>query len=98
MFTPLAALNSHKITLKGEGSLLTRPVDFMEHTLSQLGVRVETHNGKPPISVHGPILGGKAMVDGSTSSQFLTGLLISLPKAEYDSELHVDKLMSYNFV
>ncbi len=98
MFTPLAALNNYAITLQGEGSLLTRPLAFMEETLSQLGVKVQTNKGLPPITVEGPVLGGEALVDGSTSSQFLTGLLIALPQADHDTTLKVDALKSIPYI
>ena len=98
MFTPIAALFDTKIELSGEGSLTQRPVGFMEETLRQLGVEVESTNGLLPLRVKGPIKGGKAMVDGSVSSQFLTGLLISLPTISTNSLLVVDKLTSRPYI
>jgi len=98
MFTPIAALSGNNVMLTGEGSLTQRPVGFMEDTLRQLGVTVETANGLLPMRVKGPVSGGKAMVDGSVSSQFLTGLLISLPTVCNNSLLVVDKLTSKPYI
>jgi 3-phosphoshikimate 1-carboxyvinyltransferase len=98
MFTPLAALQQQPITLTGHGSLLKRPVNFMEPSLAQLGVKVQTQNGLPPITVCGPLQGGKATVDGTLSSQFLTGLLIALPLAKTDTELEVIDLTSIPYI
>jgi 3-phosphoshikimate 1-carboxyvinyltransferase len=98
MFTPLASLISAPIKLSGEGSLMTRPVGFMVETLEQLGVEVETQDGLPPIRVRGPLKGGVAEVDGETSSQFLTGLLIALPMAKNSSILKVKNLKSRPYI
>src|SRR6185503_20223264 len=77
MFTPLVALSGKEITINGTGSLVTRPMDFFDEILPQLGVSVKTNNGKLPISIQGPLKPGNIEVDGSLSSQFLTGLLMA---------------------
>ncbi len=81
MFTPIAALSSSAITITGSGSLLTRPMNFFDKILPQLGVSILSDNGKLPLTVHGPLLPKDILVDGSLSSQFLTGLLIAFAKA-----------------
>ena len=77
MFTPIAALSSEAITLNGTGSLLTRPMDFFDQTLPQLGVKVASKQGKLPLRIQGPLVPANIEVDGSLSSQFLTGLLMA---------------------
>ena len=81
MFTPLAALFKHEITFTGEGSILKRPVDLFENVFPQLGVEIQTNNGKIPLVLHGPLKPKNITVDGSLSSQFLTGLLMAYAKA-----------------
>jgi len=81
MFTPIAALTSKPLTITGSGSLLTRPMDFFDGILPQLGVATVSNNGKLPLHIHGPLLPKNITVDGSLSSQFLTGLLIAFAKA-----------------
>lgn len=98
MFSPIAALWPGELTLTGEGSLLLRPVSMIEEPLKKLGVRVTTTNGCPPLRVKGPLMGGEAEVDGSVSSQFLTGLLMALPKAAKDSRLTVKNLKSTPYI
>jgi 3-phosphoshikimate 1-carboxyvinyltransferase len=98
MFTPIAALFDAELELVASGSLRERPVDMVEAPLRALGARCETSNGKPPIRVHGPILGGDIEVDGSLSSQFLTGLLLALPLCERPSRLTVRALKSKPYV
>ena len=77
MFTPIAAISDQVITLTGTGSLLNRPMDFFDEILPQLGVRVQTQNGKLPLQIQGPLKPADIEVDGSLSSQFLTGLLMA---------------------
>ena len=98
LFTPLAAVLSQPMTITGRGSLMKRPMGMMTEPLQHLGVTVETNKGYLPVTVHGPLRGGNIRVDGSKSSQFLTGLLMSLPLAEKDSTIRVDKLRSVPYI
>ena len=81
MFVPLAALFNYDITFTGVGSILQRPIDFFDKVLPQLGVDVQSNNGRLPITIKGPLKPANITVDGSLSSQFLTGLLIAYAKA-----------------
>ncbi len=98
MFTPIAALTGKRMILTGEGSLVSRPVSGIEGTLSQLGVNVKSNNSLLPVEVSSMLKGGRADVDGSMSSQFLTGLLMALPLAENDSVIKVDSLKSREYI
>ena len=98
LFTPIASLYPHPIAINGHGSILTRPVTMMEQPLRDLGVKITSNDGFLPIVVQGPIRGGDVRVDGSLSSQFLTGLLMALPKAQNDSVIYVGKLNSKPYV
>ncbi|MBE0676597.1 MAG: 3-phosphoshikimate 1-carboxyvinyltransferase [Bacteroidales bacterium] len=89
MFSAIASSASEYITIEGTGTLRERPVGMIEEPLRQLGVSVETTGGFLPVRVRGPIRGGEVTVDGSLSSQFLTGLLFALPIAEQDSIVRV---------
>ena len=77
MFTPLVALSEKEITINGEGSLVTRPMDFFDEILPQLGVKIKSNEGKLPMVIQGPLQPKNIEVDGSLSSQFLTGLLMA---------------------
>ena len=81
MFTPIAALASQSVTITGEGSLMSRPMDFFETTLPALGVSVSSPNGRLPLQVQGPLKPADITIDGSLSSQFLTGLLMAFGAA-----------------
>ena len=71
---------------------------MMIEPLRQLGVQVRDGGGFLPIEVQGPIHGGKIKVDGSVSSQFITGLLLALPLAEEDTTLYVDSPVSTPYI
>ena len=98
LFTPIASLNPTPLTIQGEGTLLYRPMTMMIEPLRQLGVQVRDGGGFLPIEVQGPIHGGKIKVDGSVSSQFITGLLLALPLAEEDTTLYVDSPVSTPYI
>lgn len=98
MFAPVAALMSEDVTVTGEGSLLRRPVTMISEALSQLGVRVETAGGLLPLRLSGRIQAGRALIDGSTGSQLLTGLLMALPLVKGESRLDVANLTSRPYI
>ena len=77
MFTPIAALSSREITITGTGSLVNRPMDFFEAVLPQAGVSIRSKQGRLPLHIKGPLQPRDIEVDGSLSSQFLTGLLMA---------------------
>lgn len=98
LLTSVAAIFDKKITLQGKGSLVTRPMDFFDSILPLFKVNVKTNSGLIPIEIKGPLIGRTIDLDGSLSSQFLSGLLISLPLSEKDSELNVKDLKSIPYV
>ncbi|MDQ2721404.1 MAG: 3-phosphoshikimate 1-carboxyvinyltransferase [Bacteroidota bacterium] len=81
MFAPIAALFNYDITFSGEGSILKRPMNFFDEILPKLNVDINSNDGKLPITLRGPIHPKNITVDGSMSSQFLTGLLFAFAKA-----------------
>ncbi len=98
MFSAIASLSPVEVELRGEGSLALRPVGMVEAPLSALGVRCSTSGGLQPVRVRGPLRAGRVTVDGSESSQFITGLLLALPMAGGDSVLTVERLASRGYV
>ena len=55
MFTPIVALSDKEITINGQGSLVTRPMDFFDEILPQLGVKIKSNDGKLPMIIQGPL-------------------------------------------
>lgn len=98
MFSAIAALYNREITLTGEGSLLKRPLTMVQDALTQLGKNVELHNGFLPLQMSGTLQAGELDIDGSESSQLLTGLLIALPLLQGDSTINVRQLKSIPYI
>ena len=97
LFTPIAALMVEETIVEGNGSLVSRPMGMVE-TLRVFGAQCDTTNGFPPIRVKGGMTGGMVRLDGSESSQFLTGLLMALPLCQEDSTIEVSHLRSGPYV
>lgn len=98
LFTPIAALTLKPMTIDCRGTLRHRPMSMMIEPLTSLGVEVRDGGGRLPIEVRGPIRGGHVTVDGSISSQFITGLLIALPAAEHDTTIVVRDAVSTPYI
>ena len=82
----IASTASQKICFDGDSSLRSRPMGQLTEALANLGVKIESNEGRCPVSFTGPLKGGKTEVIG-TSSQFLTALLFACPFAENDTEI-----------
>jgi 3-phosphoshikimate 1-carboxyvinyltransferase len=99
MFTPIAALSDREITIDGSGSLVKRPLAFFNEVLPQLGVQCKSNNGFLPLQVKGPLQPADIEVDGSLSSQFLTGLLFAYSAANASNVmLRVKNLTSKPYI
>src|SRR5689334_4696288 len=81
MLTPLAALSGNPLTINGTGSLVKRPMHFFDEIFSKLGIEITSNNGHLPINIKGPLHPADIEIDGSLSSQFLTGLLMAYAAA-----------------
>ncbi len=98
LFTPIAAMSGYDVTLTGEGSLLRRPIDAFKPVFEAMGAELSTNKGYLPVQVKGPLSGGRCALDGSVSSQFLSGLLMALPLASNDSTIEVAELKSTPYI
>ena len=98
MFSPIAALYPEEITISGAGSLKSRPMSMISNALDQLGVKCLTTGGFLPLTIKGPLKGGNCEIDGSVSSQLLTGLLMALPVTTRNSVVKVNNLKSRPYI
>lgn len=99
MFTPIAALSNRPVIINGSGSLRTRPMDFFDEILPPLGVQIQSQDGKLPLHIQGPLQPGDIRIDGSLSSQFLTGLLMAFAATVTDTvTIRVDDLKSKPYI
>lgn len=98
MFTPIASLSPLPITINGHGSLTTRPMNFFEEVLPQVGVKISTLEGRLPLHIQGPLQAKNITIDGSLSSQFLTGLLMAFGAVAEDVTITVKDLKSKPYI
>jgi 3-phosphoshikimate 1-carboxyvinyltransferase len=99
LFAPLSLLYSGDVTLNGRGSLLKRPFSgLMKQPFEQMGVKYSDNNGNLPLNLQGQLSAREIVVDGSESSQFLSGILMTLPLLSDDSVVKVRSLMSKPYI
>jgi 3-phosphoshikimate 1-carboxyvinyltransferase len=90
-FAALALLAGGPVVLRGSPRMHERPIGPLAGALGELGgiVRYLGKEGYPPLRVSGSFRGGEVVVDGSTSSQFISALLVAAPCGEGDLGLTV---------
>ncbi|MFT4600715.1 MAG: 3-phosphoshikimate 1-carboxyvinyltransferase [Arenicella sp.] len=93
----IASTFGGKFEILGEGSLCKRPMNSFADFLPKLGVDFKSNNGFVPLEIDGKMNGGSIDIDGSMSSQFLSGILMSLPLTESDSLIQVNNLVSHAY-
>ncbi len=89
IMTSIGGLCRGKVILTGDESIRRRPMQPLLDALEQLGVRTTSVDGKPPVTVQGPLRGGDCRIRGDISSQFISGLLISAPLAANDTKIEI---------
>lgn len=93
----LASFSGEK-TVTAKGSLTTRTMSVFEEYLPEMGVEVLSENGFPPLKISGKLKAGKYEIDGSLSSQFISGLLFGFSRLKEESLIQVNKLVSRPYV
>lgn len=84
---PLCMLSGRPVTLTGSRRLFERPLGIYEEIAAAQGIRFEKAEDR--VTVSGTLSGGEYVVAGNVSSQFITGLLTTLPLLKEDSSLTV---------
>lgn len=75
MFTPILANSNYPFEISGHGSILNRPMNFFHEVFEKQNVSFESQNGKLPFKIAGPLIPKSQLLDGSISSQFITGII-----------------------
>ena len=86
-FTPLCMLSGETRVLTGSPYLMTRPMDVYEKIARDQGIRFEKAEDR--LTVQGTLRSGVYEVAGNISSQFISGLLFTLPLLGGDSEIRI---------
>jgi 3-phosphoshikimate 1-carboxyvinyltransferase len=76
----------------GDSSIRRRPNGPLLKALNDLGAQAFSikGDGRAPLVVRGPLLGGSISMDGGVSSQFLSALLIASPLASGDTRITIE--------
>tara|TARA_B110000305_G_C19450849_1_gene647838 strand:- start:309 stop:1559 length:1251 start_codon:yes stop_codon:yes gene_type:complete len=98
MFSAISAALFQKVEVNGSRSILARPMDMVIDALTQLGAKVDSNNHRLPLTIEGGLNSGEIGIDGSESSQLLTGLLIALPTLSGESIVNVKNLKSRPYI
>ncbi len=76
-FLPLCLLSEQEAIMTGSETLLKRPLDVYEEICMAQGLLFD--RGANVLTVAGPLNGGHFRVPGDISSQFISGLMFTLP-------------------
>jgi len=81
---PVSVLNRGITKFDGDEAARRRPMKTTIESLRALGAVVENEDGALPFEVHGlgAVPGGEITIDASSSSQFVSGLLLAAPRFE----------------
>lgn len=84
---PIALLFSGMTKFIGRGNLGKRPLDTYYDIFKEQGIKYSNLDGKLNLLVKGSLSSGEYSLPGNISSQFITGLLFTLPLLEGDSKI-----------
>ena len=90
LMTGIAALFDKEVTLTGDESIQKRPMGPLLKALEDCGVECRSNDGKPPVTLKGPVKGDVIRIDGSMSSQFVSSMLMMSPLVGRRMEIIVE--------
>lgn len=95
---PLVAalsIKSQNIIVTGDQRMIERPIAHLIEALRQGGSRIDYINQKDhlPIRLYGGYQGGKIIIQGNVSSQFLSSILMMSPLAQQDTHIQINGVL-----
>jgi len=87
--TAIAALESVAVKINCSDKMATRPMRELFDSLQQLGVSIESPNGRLPAVIKGPITNSVCQLDASRSSQYVSALLMVAPLTQLGIEIQM---------
>ena len=107
MIPILSVIDSSEVFVTGEKTLLNRPLAGAHDIMASFGVRLRPGNATAanrktdccvPLTVCGPLVPGKADIDGKDGSQLISGLLSGLPLCQDRSVVYVHQPRSIPYM
>lgn len=88
--TAFATLSGNTVIIDGSKRMQKRPIKPLTDALNQIGAKVETKNGCPPVIIYPQKpKGGFAKIPADLSSQYISALLMIGPSLEKPLKLHL---------
>lgn len=84
---PLCLLSGQRVSFKGHGRLMQRPIEVYQNLCNQFGLLFEQCDDT--ISICGKLQADTYSIPGNISSQFITGLLFALSRLQGESRVEV---------
>ena len=95
---PLSIVKENKVLFKGRGKLFKRPMTPYFKNFEKFKIK-HSYIDENAILLEGQLKAGIYEIDGNISSQFITGLLFSLPLLDGKSKIIINgKLESSNYI
>ena len=95
---PLSIVEENKVLFKGRGKLFKRPMTPYFQNFEKFKIK-HSYIDENAILLEGQLKAGIYEIDGNISSQFITGLLFSLPLLDGESKIIINgKLESSNYI
>ena len=95
---PLSIVKENKVLFKGRGKLFKRPMTPYFENFEKYKIK-HSYIDENEILLGGKLKAGIYAIDGNISSQFITGLLFSLPLLDGESKIIINgKLESSNYI
>ncbi|MBR5359038.1 MAG: hypothetical protein IK128_07505 [Clostridiales bacterium] len=79
----------NRLIFKTEGRLIQRPLEELSDCLSVHGITISKDTAASAVTVEGQLNPGRYVIDGSVSSQYISGLLMALSFFDTPSEVEV---------
>ena len=99
LFASIACLFKDEFVIIGSKSLLKRNIVSDFDIFTKMGITVESTNLKLPVKFsNAKLKSGNFIIDGSCTSQVVSGLIMSLPLLEEDSKLTVKNVSSIDYI
>lgn len=86
---PITLLTEKEIVFTGRGKLVSRPLDVYYDIFKEQGIEYKNNNGELPLKVKGRLKAGNFKAAGNISSQFISGLMFTLPLLKEDSRIEI---------
>ncbi|MFV0379399.1 MAG: 3-phosphoshikimate 1-carboxyvinyltransferase [Anaerorhabdus sp.] len=84
---PIVSLYEKEMIIMGKKSLMSRPLDVYKKIYDEQSLEFDLKDDS--LRVNGKLKFGKYIIDGGTSSQFISGLLFVLPLLSDDSSIEI---------